>query len=168
MARKSFASGAGLLGWLGWAVLLLMADQFTKLLIMGYYQLGDSTAVTSFFNIVRVHNSGAAFSFLAGAGGWQRWFFIILAVVASAFITVWLRKLDPRQRREAMAWSLVLGGALGNLIDRILYGYVIDFLDVYYGDWHWPAFNVADSAITVGVVLLLLDSFKSNRPPESA
>jgi signal peptidase II len=110
-----------------------------------------------------MRNQGAAFSFLSGAGGWQRWFFIGLAIVASVFIFVWLRKLDSSRRREAVAWALVLGGALGNLIDRILYGYVIDFLDVYVGDWHWPAFNVADSAITVGVALLLLDSFKT--PP---
>ena len=116
-----------------------------------------------YFQLTYMRNQGAAFSFLSGAGGWQRWFFIGLAIVASVFIFVWLRKLDPSRRREAVAWALVLGGALGNLIDRILYGYVIDFLDVYVGDWHWPAFNVADSAITVGVALLLLDSFKA--PP---
>jgi len=154
--------------WLWLSAFVIVVDQITKRVVDTSMQLHQSIELAPFFQLTYLRNQGAAFSFLSGAGGWQRWFFIILAVVASAFITVWLRKLDPRQRREAMAWSLVLGGALGNLIDRILYGYVIDFLDVYYGDWHWPAFNVADSAITVGVVLLLLDSFKSNRPPESA
>ena len=154
--------------WLWLSAFVIVVDQITKRVVDTSMQLHQSIELAPFFQLTYLRNQGAAFSFLSGAGGWQRWFFIILAVVASAFITVWLRKLDPRQRREAVAWSLVLGGALGNLIDRILYGYVIDFLDVYYGDWHWPAFNVADSAITVGVVLLLLDSFKSNRPPESA
>ena len=154
--------------WLWLSAFVIVVDQITKRVVDTSMQLHQSIELAPFFQLTYLRNQGAAFSFLSGAGGWQRWFFIILAVVASAFITVWLRKLDPRQRREAMAWSLVLGGALGNLIDRILYGYVIDFLDVYYGDWHWPAFNVADSAITVGVVLLLLDSFKPTRPPESA
>ena len=154
--------------WLWLSAFVIVVDQITKRVVDTSMQLHQSIELAPFFQLTYLRNQGAAFSFLSGAGGWQRWFFIILAVVASAFITVWLRKLDPRQRREAVAWSLVLGGALGNLIDRILYGYVIDFLDVYYGDWHWPAFNVADSAITVGVVLLLLDSFKSNRAPESA
>lgn len=154
--------------WLWLSAFVIVVDQITKRVVDTSMQLHQSIELAPFFQLTYLRNQGAAFSFLSGAGGWQRWFFIILAVVASAFITVWLRKLDPRQRREAMAWALVLGGALGNLIDRILYGYVIDFLDVYYGDWHWPAFNVADSAITVGVVLLLLDSFKPNRPPESA
>jgi len=156
MARKSFASGAGLLGWLGWAVLLLMADQFTKLLIMGYYQLGDSTAVTSFFNIVRVHNSGAAFSFLAGAGGWQRWFFTAIGVGA-ALLMVWLLKKHAGQKLFAFAIASILGGAVGNVIDRVMYGHVVDFLDFHWRDWHFPAFNVADSAITVGAACLILD-----------
>jgi signal peptidase II len=124
-------------------------------------QLHQTIELIPYFQLTYMRNQGAAFSFLSGAGGWQRWFFIGLAIVASVFIFIWLRKLDPSRRREAVAWALVLGGALGNLIDRILYGYVIDFLDVYVGDWHWPAFNVADSAITLGVALLLLDSFKT-------
>jgi signal peptidase II len=154
--------------WLWLSVVVVVVDQFTKRLVDASMQLHQSIELAPFFQLTYLRNQGAAFSFLSGAGGWQRWFFIILAVIAGALITVWLRKLDPRRHREAIAWALVLGGALGNLIDRILYGYVIDFLDVYYGDWHWPAFNVADSAITLGVILLLLDSFKPSRPPESA
>ncbi|MBE0472837.1 signal peptidase II [Rhodoferax sp.] len=157
MARQTFgASKASVLGWLGWAVLILIADQFTKVLIMGYYQLGDSTAVTSFFNIVRVHNSGAAFSFLAGAGGWQRWFFTAIGVGA-ALLIVWMLKNHAGQKLFAFALASILGGAVGNVIDRVMYGYVVDFLDFYWRGWHFPAFNVADSAITVGAACLILD-----------
>lgn len=149
-------AGSSLLTWLAWAVLLLIADQFTKVLILGYYQLGDSTPVNSFFNIVRVHNSGAAFSFLANAGGWQRWFFTALGVGAAALL-VWLLKSHTGQKLFAFALACILGGAVGNVIDRVLYGYVVDFLDFHWGGWHFPAFNVADSAITVGAACLILD-----------
>jgi signal peptidase II len=152
-----------MLVWLWLSALVIVVDQVTKRVIDSAMQLHQTIELVPYFQLTYMRNQGAAFSFLSGAGGWQRWFFIGLAIVASVFIFVWLRKLDPSRRREAVAWALVLGGALGNLIDRILYGYVIDFLDVYVGDWHWPAFNVADSAITVGVALLLLDSFKT--PP---
>ena len=157
MARKIFSpAGVSLLAWLGWALLLLIADQFTKVLIMGYYQLGDSTTVTSFFNIVRVHNSGAAFSFLASADGWQRWFFTIIGTGA-ALLMVWLLKKHAGQTLFAFAIASILGGAVGNVIDRVLYGYVVDFLDFHWRGWHFPAFNVADSAITVGAACLILD-----------
>jgi len=157
MARKPFSpGGVSVLAWLGWAMLILVADQFTKVMIMGYYQLGDSTPVTSFFNIVRVHNSGAAFSFLAGAGGWQRWFFTAIGVGA-ALLMVWLLKKHASQKLFAFAIASILGGAVGNVIDRVLYGYVVDFLDFYWRGWHFPAFNVADSAITVGAACLILD-----------
>ena len=152
-----------MLVWLWLSALVIVVDQVTKRVIDSAMQLHQTIELVPYFQLTYMRNQGAAFSFLSGAGGWQRWFFIGLAIVASIFIFVWLRKLDPSRRREAVAWALVLGGALGNLIDRIRYGYVIDFLDVYVGDWHWPAFNVADSAITVGVALLLLDSFKA--PP---
>lgn len=152
-----------MLVWLWLSALVIVVDQVTKRVIDSAMQLHQTIELIPYFQLTYMRNQGAAFSFLSGAGGWQRWFFIGLAIVASVFIFVWLHKLDPSRRREAVAWALVLGGALGNLIDRILYGYVIDFLDVYVGDWHWPAFNVADSAITVGVALLLLDSFKT--PP---
>ena len=150
-----------MLVWLWLSAFVIVVDQITKRVVDSAMQLHQTIELIPYFQLTYMRNQGAAFSFLSGAGGWQRWFFIGLAIVASVFIFIWLRKLDPSRRREAVAWALVLGGALGNLIDRILYGYVIDFLDVYVGDWHWPAFNVADSAITLGVVLLLLDSFKT-------
>ena len=157
MARKPFTrGGVSLLGWLGWAMLLLIADQFTKVLILGYYQLGDSTPVTSFFNIVRVHNSGAAFSFLAGAGGWQRWFFTAIGIGA-ALLMVWMLKNHAGQKLFAFAIASILGGAVGNVIDRVLYGHVVDFLDFHWAGWHFPAFNVADSAISIGAACLILD-----------
>ncbi|WP_394755533.1 signal peptidase II [Rhodoferax sp.] len=160
MARRTFSAGStrstGMLQWLGLATLLLMADQFTKVMILGFYQLGDSSYVTSFFNVVRVHNSGAAFSFLAGASGWQRWFFTVVGVLAAALI-LWLLKSHAGQKLFAFAMACILGGALGNVIDRVLYGYVIDFLDFHWRSWHFPAFNVADSAITVGAACLVLD-----------
>ena len=157
MARKPFArTGVSLMAWLGWSMLLLVADQFTKVLIMGYYQLGDSTTVTTFFNIVRAHNSGAAFSFLAGAGGWQRWFFTAIGIGA-ALLMVWLLKKHAGQTLFAFAIASILGGAVGNVIDRVLYGYVVDFLDFHWRGWHFPAFNVADSAITIGAACLILD-----------
>ena len=149
--------------WLGIAAAVLLFDQFTKLLIIGSFQLGDSQPVTSFFNLVRVHNSGAAFSFLSSASGWQRWMFTGIGVVAAGFI-VWLLRSHSQQTLFCFALSLVLGGALGNVIDRVLWGHVIDFLDFRW-DWlsplfyqgHFPAFNVADSAISVGTVCLILD-----------
>ena len=148
--------GNSMLQWLGLALILLIADQFTKVLILGYYQLGDSTRITSFFNVVRVHNSGAAFSFLAGAGGWQRWFFTVIGVVAAGVI-IWLLKSHSGQKLFAFAMACILGGAIGNVIDRVLYGYVVDFLDFHWRGWHFPAFNIADSAITIGAVCLILD-----------
>jgi signal peptidase II len=153
MAKTS--SGA-LLPWLLIALVIIVADQFTKTLILGYYELGDSTRVTSFFNVVRVHNYGAAFSFLAGAGGWQRWFFTGIGVAATVFI-IWMLRSHGGQKLFAFALSCILGGAVGNVVDRLLHGYVVDFLDFHYGNWHFPAFNVADSAITLGAVCLILD-----------
>ena len=157
MAKTTFMkSKSAMLPWLGLALLILIADQFTKVLILGYYKLGDATNVTSFFNVVRVHNSGAAFSFLAGAGGWQRWLFTVIGVAAALFI-VWLLRSHPGQRLFSFALACIFGGALGNVIDRSLHGYVVDFLDFHYAAWHFPAFNVADAAITVGAVCLVLD-----------
>lgn len=161
MARgnKSFGGGSsnsGLWQWLGLAFILLLADQFTKILILGYYHLGDSTYVTSFFNVVRVHNTGAAFSFLAGASGWQRWFFTGLGVVAAAVI-IWMLKSHPGQKLFSFAMACILAGAIGNVIDRLAYGYVVDFLDFHWRGMHFPAFNVADSAISIGAVCLILD-----------
>ena len=156
MARGFKSSSGGMLQWLGLAFIILIADQFTKVLIVGYYHLGDSTYVTSFFNVVRAHNSGAAFSFLAGASGWQRWFFTVIGLLAAALI-LWMLKSHAGQKLFAFAMACILGGAIGNVIDRLLYGYVVDFLDFHWRSWHFPAFNVADSAITIGAACLILD-----------
>ena len=160
MAKKSSRtlsrSGASLWLWLGLALLILLADQFTKIWIIGTYQLGDSLPLSSFFNLVRVHNSGAAFSFQAQAGGWQRWFFTGLGSVA-ALLMIWMLTQHAGQRLFGFAIACVLGGAVGNVIDRVLYGYVVDFLDFHYAGIHFPAFNVADSAITLGAACLILD-----------
>lgn len=142
--------------WLALSFIVLMVDQFTKVLILGYYQLGDSSPVTGFFNVVRVHNTGAAFSFLASAGGWQRWFFTGIGV-AAALLILWMLRSHAGQKLFAFAMASILGGAIGNVIDRVLYGYVVDFLDFHWHGWHFPAFNVADSAISVGAACLILD-----------
>lgn len=162
MARSGRA-GPGLAFWLGLAVLVIVADQFTKTLILGWFQLGDSRSVTSFFNLVRVHNTGAAFSFLAAAGGWQRWFFIGLGVVASGFI-LWMLRSHAGQKLFAFALAMILGGAVGNVVDRMIHGYVVDFLQFRFGflegifpGGYFPSFNVADAAITAGAIGLILD-----------
>ncbi|CAN5209029.1 signal peptidase II [soil metagenome] len=156
--RKLNASSSrnSLLPWLGIALIIILIDQFTKTLIIGTFQLGDSHRVTSFFDIVRWHNTGAAFSFLHDAAGWQRWLFVGLGAVAAIFI-VWMLRSHGGQRLFSWALSLILGGAIGNVIDRLLHGYVVDFISVHYGGWTFPAFNVADSAITVGAACLILD-----------
>jgi len=160
MATKR--NGGSLLPWLGIAAIVVLVDQFTKTLILGAFSVGGSHTVTSFFNIVRVHNSGAAFSFLAGASGWQRWFFVGLGVLAALFI-VWMLRSHSGQRLFSWALALILGGAVGNVIDRLLHGYVVDFVQVHYGNAYFPSFNVADSAITVGAVLLILDELRRVR-----
>ena len=150
------AKSPGMGAWLALALGVFLLDQFTKVLILGYYQLGDSTPVSGFFNVVRVHNTGAAFSFLASASGWQRWFFVGIGVVAAGFIT-WMLRAHSGQRLFSFALGCVLGGAVGNVVDRLLHGYVVDFLDFHWAGWHFPAFNVADSAISVGAACLILD-----------
>ena len=155
MARA--AGGAGRLWrWLGIALAVVLLDQFTKTLIVGFFHLGDSRTVTPFFNVVRVHNSGAAFSFLAGASGWQRWFFVVLGLAAAVFI-VWMLARHAAQALFCSALALILGGAVGNVIDRLLHGHVVDFVQLHWRGWYFPAFNVADSAITVGAALLVVD-----------
>lgn len=160
MARSSSPalgrSGASMWPWLAWAVVILIADQVTKTLILNHYQLGDSTFITSFFNIVRAHNTGAAFSFLSDAGGWQRWLFTGIGAVATIFI-VWQLRSHPGQKLFCFSLASILGGAIGNVVDRLMHGYVVDFLDFHVSGWHFPAFNVADSAITLGAVCLILD-----------
>jgi signal peptidase II len=160
MARARPASGW--LPWLGLSLAILVADQFTKVLILGYYRLGDSTYVTSFFNVVRAHNTGAAFSFLAGASGWQRWFFTAIGIAAAVFI-VWMLRSHAGQRLFSFALACILGGAIGNVVDRLLHGYVVDFVQLHWRGWYFPAFNVADSAITVGAACLILDELRRVR-----
>ena len=155
-SKNAFKSGSGVWLWLGLALITLLLDQLTKIAIVGSFQLGETLPLTSFFNLVRVHNPGAAFSFLADAGGWQRWFFTGLGTVA-ALVMIHLLRMHAGESLFCLSLSLLLGGAVGNVIDRVLYSHVIDFLDFHYAGWHFPAFNVADSAITVGACLLILD-----------
>ena len=150
------SSRASIWPWLGWALLILVADQVTKTLILDSYRLGDATTITSFFNIVRAHNTGAAFSFLAQAGGWQRWLFTGFGLLAALFI-LWQLHAHPGQKLFSFALASILGGAVGNVIDRMVHGYVVDFLDFYWASSHFPAFNIADAGISVGATLLILD-----------
>lgn len=148
-----------MLKWLWLSLLALILDQWSKIAINSSMRLYESIEIIPFFNLTYVHNTGAAFSFLSEAGGWQRWFFAAMALIISTVLAIWLYRLKKHETLLAVALALVLGGAIGNLIDRLAYGYVIDFLDVYYQDWHFPAFNIADSAISLGVFLMLLESF---------
>ncbi|MDM0123206.1 signal peptidase II [Variovorax arabinosiphilus] len=160
--KLSSSASAGIWPWLGLALVLFILDQFTKTLILGYYRLGDVTHITSFFNIVRAHNTGAAFSFLADHSGWQRWLFTGIGVGAAVFI-VWMLKSHPGQKLFSFAMACILGGAIGNVVDRMMHGYVVDFLDFHLGSSHFPAFNVADSAITIGAICLILDELRRVR-----
>jgi signal peptidase II len=160
----------GLLFWGLIAALLVVADQLTKVLIVHRFHYGDALEVTSFFNLVRVHNTGAAFSFLAGASGWQRWFFVALGLAFSAFCLVMLKNHGATQKRFAWGLTLIMGGAIGNVIDRLVHGYVVDFLDFHFSflaplfpGGHFPAFNLADAAITLGAMLLILDEVQRVR-----
>jgi signal peptidase II len=156
-------SGApGLALWLGLALVVIVLDQLSKALILNHFELGDSRHVTSFFNLVRVHNTGAAFSFLAGAAGWQRWFFVTLGIVATGFI-VWMLRSHPTQKLFCFSVTMIMGGALGNVVDRLLHGYVVDFIQVHGGGWYFPSFNLADSAITLGAFLLIADELRRVR-----
>ena len=154
--------------WLWVSVVVLLADQCTKLLADAMLNLHQQVPVIPYFALLKAYNSGAAFSFLSDASGWQRWFFVVLALIVISVLLVWLRRLPAEERRARLALALILGGAVGNLIDRLVYGYVIDFLDVYYGSWHWPAFNIADAAISVGAFLLVLDTLLSGREKSPA
>ncbi len=147
-----------MLKWLWLSVLVIALDQITKYMastLLVYYK---PVAVMPLFNFTLMHNTGAAFSFLNSAGGWQRWFFTFIALGVSVFLVLWLKRLTIQEKLQAVSLTLILGGALGNVIDRIRLGYVVDFLDFYYDKWHFPAFNIADSAITIGAVLIIYDS----------
>jgi signal peptidase II len=160
--RSSGSQGLGIWPWLGLALVIVIVDQFTKTLILGYYKYGDATYVTSFFNVVRAHNTGAAFSFLADAAGWQRWFFMAIGIAAALFI-IWMLKSHAGQKLFSFSMAAILGGAIGNVIDRMMHGYVVDFLDFHLAGRHFPAFNVADSAITIGAICLILDELRRVR-----
>ena len=162
MQKTGRAALPELLRWLGLSALVIVLDQWSKASIGSHFSYGESMPVTGFFNLVLAHNQGAAFSFLNDAGGWQRWLFSALALIASGWIVLLLRK-HREQKLFCFALAMIMGGALGNLIDRIAYGYVVDFLDFYWNASHFPAFNLADSAITCGAGLLLWDSFM-NKP----
>ena len=167
-----------MLKWLWLSTLVIVLDQGTKYLASHLLELYQSVEFIPLLKFTLLHNTGAAFSFLSSAGGWQRWLFTLLALVVSVVIVVWLRRLPKQEKWQAAGLALILGGALGNVIDRISHGYVVDFLDFYYSaesclplfyqvrgsvaECHWPAFNIADSAITIGVVILLIDSLRSS------
>jgi len=152
----------GMLPWLGWALAVVLLDQASKLVIIGSLRLHDSVTISAFFNLVRWHNTGAAFSFLAQASGWQHWLFTGLGL-AAALLIVFLLRSHAGQRLFSFALASILGGALGNVIDRLLYGYVVDFLDFHWRSWHFPAFNIADSAISLGAACLILDELRRVR-----
>lgn len=168
-SRSSYRTAASLWSWLSLAAIVIALDQLTKLLILAKFQYGDGVVITGFFNLVRAHNTGAAFSFLANAAGWQRWFFIGLGIAAAGFF-IWMLRQQAHQKLFAFAMAMLLGGALGNVIDRVWHGYVVDFLQFH---WSWlsplfpggyfPAFNVADSAITAGAIGLILDELRRVR-----
>ncbi len=149
--------------WLWVSVVVLILDQCTKLLADAMLSMHQSVVLLPFLALRKAYNYGAAFSFLGDASGWQRWFFIVLALGVMGVLVTWLRRLPPGNTGARVALVLILGGAAGNVIDRLVYGYVIDFIDVFYGSWHWPTFNIADSAISVGAFLLLLDAFREHR-----
>jgi signal peptidase II len=153
----------GQLRWLGLSALLVALDQWTKWLIERSFELHETLTLLPVFNLVRAHNRGAAFSFLNDAGGWQRWLFTALAAGVSVALVIWLKRLPRQAMLLPAALACILGGAVGNLIDRLRLGYVIDFIQVHWQQYYFAAFNVADSAITIGAVLLLLDAWLGER-----
>ncbi len=157
LARWLFGLHGGAV-WLWLSLLVLIGDQISKQWIVDHLEYAEVIVVNGWFNVTRLHNTGAAFSFLADASGWQHWLFVGLGLVVATAILLWMRHLK-QQAWLAAALALMLGGALGNVVDRVRYGYVVDFIHVHYEQWFWPAFNVADSALTVGAVMLVVESF---------
>ncbi|MFQ2223533.1 signal peptidase II [Aeromonas enteropelogenes] len=156
------------LRWLWLAVLAFILDQASKLAVVKLLPFGyPGVEITPFFNLVHVYNKGAAFSFLADQGGWQRWFFAVLAFAICGLLIHWLRKQSVTERWSGIAYSLIIGGALGNVFDRLVLGHVVDFLDFYWGRAHWPAFNLADTFIFIGAAMIVLDGFRSSKGEQS-
>ncbi|WP_036134639.1 signal peptidase II [Marinobacter nitratireducens] len=165
-AAMSESTTGSKLKWLWLAVLVVVIDLGTKAMATAMLTYGDPVPVMPMFNLTLLHNTGAAFSFLAEAAGWQRWFFVTLALVVSVVLVVWLKRLKHHETWIAIAVALILGGALGNVYDRVVHGYVVDFLHFYWQDWHFPAFNLADTAITIGAAMMILDMFR--KPDDGA
>ena len=159
--NQSEATGSKL-RWLWLAALVIALDLGTKAMATAMLSYGNPVPVMPMFNLTLLHNTGAAFSFLAGASGWQRWFFVTLAAVVSVFLVRWLKQLKAEETWTAIAIVLILGGALGNVYDRVVHGYVVDFLHFYWNDYHFPAFNIADTAITFGAGMMILDIFRQS------
>jgi len=159
--KPTSAAQSGLV-WLWLTIVLIILDQVSKVWVSNSFSLYESISIMPMFNFTYVHNEGAAFSFLSDAGGWQRWFFTAIAVAISSLLVYWLRGLHKAEKLLAVSYALVLAGAVGNLIDRVAYGYVIDFLDVYYQQYHWPAFNIADVAICIGAGLIIVEAFTTS------
>ena len=156
------------LRWLWLAALVILLDQLSKLAVLQWLPFGyPGQPLVPYINLVHVYNKGAAFSFLADQAGWQRWFFTLFALGVSGALLVWLRKLPAVARWSPIAYCLIIGGALGNLIDRLAYGHVVDFIDFHVGQWHYPAFNLADSAICVGAVMIVLEGLLFRRPQQA-
>lgn len=153
-----------MLKWLWVSVLVIILDQLTKTMAVDQLEFRELVPILPMFGFTLAYNTGAAFSFLSDAGGWQRWFFSVIAVAVSAFLVLWLKKLQKNERWQAIALSLILGGALGNLYDRVVLGHVVDFLLLHYQDNYFPAFNIADTAISIGAVMLLIDMFRKPQP----
>jgi len=149
-----------MLKWIWLAAVVVVLDQLTKYIASASLEMFKPVAVMPMFNWTLMHNTGAAFSFLANEGGWQRWFFAIISVVISAFLVLWIKRLEQHEKWQAIALALILGGAIGNVIDRVFLGYVVDFIDVYYKHMHWPAFNIADSAISIGVMIIIIETVR--------
>ena len=156
--------------WLWYAVALavIFIDQLSKVYASAHLIYGEPIEFTSFFNFTLLHNHGAAFSFLSEAGGWQRWFFAIIAIVVSSILVIWIARSSGKNKRECFALAFILGGALGNLYDRIALGHVVDFIVVHYQDHYWPAFNIADSAITLGAFILIAEMFLTKEKKSNA
>ena len=152
-----------MLKWIWLAIVVIVLDQLTKYIASTSLEMFQPVAVMPMFNWTLMHNTGAAFSFLADAGGWQRWFFAVIAVVVSVVLVMWIKRLEQHEKWQAIALALILGGAIGNVIDRVWLGYVVDFIQVYYQQWYWPAFNIADSAISIGVAMIIIDSIREYR-----